>query len=334
MEGFCMLLTDAIQDYLRHIAQERGLARKTVKGYQAWLHNLHGWMQANGCPEPYLTDFNLPTLKRYYYHMAGKGYRPRTLWSVLHPLRGLGAFLVANGALAENPAMQVVLPKKDAAVRLVTTDAEIALLLDACERQRTPKQIALSRAILAVFVYCGLRRQECLDLKVGDVTLAEKSLPVRSGKGGKSRRVFLCTPALDALAEWLAVRQKDTNHDWLWAYDRSRRLHDNGLRALMETLKANAGLRDHANICPHSLRHACATRLLRNGANLKDIQTWLGHSQLTTTAQYLHSNEEQLRNVAELTALRTQKTQEEADGNVIRMPKRAAERRRLRRTAQ
>lgn len=323
-----MLLSDCIEDYLRHIQHERGLSKKTVKGYQAYLHHFHAWLQANGYPEPRLTDFTLPVLKRYYYHQAGKGLRPRTLWTVVHPLRGMGEYLLSQGAIPENPAKQLVLPKKDAAIRLTVTDEEIGLLLQACERQRTPRQTALARAILAVFVYCGLRRQECLDLKTGDVNLHEHSLLVRCGKGSKSRRVFLCEPARHALAEWLAIRQKDTYHDWLWAYDRSRRLHDNGLRALIETLKANAGLRDHANICPHSLRHACATRLLRHGANLRDIQTWLGHSQLTTTAQYLHSSEEQLRNLAHLTELPTRQPQD--DSKVIDLRQRQQDRERTR----
>ena len=298
-----MLLSDCIADYLRHIQFERGLTTKTVKGYQAWLHNFESWMTANGYPEPHLCDFTAPVLKRYFYHMAGRGLRPRTLWSVFHPLRGLGEYLMAQTALTENPAKTITLPKKDAAIRKTVSDPEITLLLEACDRIRGAKNISLSRAVLSVLVFCGLRRQELLDLKVGDINLEDRSLLVRSGKGQKSRMVFLCNDAIDALRDWLAMRRKDTNHDWLWAYDRNRRLHDNGLRNIVEDLKAAAGLAHKSEIVPHALRHACATRLLRQGADLKSISTWLGHTMLQTTAQYLHTNEEQLRAIAALTAL-------------------------------
>jgi integrase len=75
------------------------------------------------------------------------------------------------------------------------------------------------------------------------------------------------------------------------------------LQTLLAQVRAVAGLKEAAHIQPHSLRHAAATRLLRNGANLRDIQAFLGHSDLTTTAVYLHSDEESQRKMAELGAL-------------------------------
>jgi site-specific recombinase XerD len=88
-------------------------------------------------------------------------------------------------------------------------------------------------------------------------------------------------------------------------------MHDNGLHNLIEALKATAGLRDHANILPHSLRHACATRLMRNGADIRSIQAFLGHSQMTTTAQYLHTDEERLRDISELASMKPKTTRSE-----------------------
>ena len=194
------------------------------------------------------------------------------------------------------------MPKNDAAIRLTVSEEEVQALLDACEKQRTPQDVAFSRAMLMVFIFCGLRRQECFDLRLSDVMLSDKSLLVRSGKGAKSRKVFLSPPVHTALSEWLAVRPT-AHHDWLWYYDPARRIGYVGFKRLLDELKAVAGYKDAPNIKPHSLRHACATRLLRHGANIKDIQVWLGHSQLSTTAQYLHSSEEQLRQIADLSQL-------------------------------
>ena len=169
---------------------------------------------------------------------------------------------------------------------------------------------------MSVLCYGCLRRSELCDLRESDVDLADKSLLIRSGKGRKSRRVFVCADAVTALREWLALREADCKADWLFMYDRSRRLHYAGIASLIETLKATAGLRDNEAVKPHGLRHWGATNLLRNGANLRDVQAFLGHSDLTTTARYLHSSEEQLRGIAELTALRPQAKPKD-DGKII-----------------
>ena len=298
-------LNDCITDYLAFLRHEQGAAPTTCKSYASRLNTFLRWtVNEAGYPTPTLDDFTLPLLRRFLYARSNKGDRPRTIRGWFNALRGLGTFLVNNGALTENPAAKVQLPKMDAATRLLVNDAEVSAMFDACERQRTPRLTALSRAVLSVLCYGAMRRSELCDLHVDDVDLADKSLLIRSGKGRKSRRVFVCADAVDALREWLACRETDCKSDYLFMYDRNRRLHHVGIAALIETLKASAGQRDNDAIKPHGLRHWAATNLLRNGANLRDVQAFLGHSDLLTTSRYLHSSEEQLRSIAELTALR------------------------------
>lgn len=329
-----MKLSDCIADYLNNIRYERGLAKTTCLHYQCWLRAFTEWMDANGYPDADLTAFCTPVLRRYQYDKAKSGVRPRTIHSAFHALRGLAVFLVETGALTENPTASLHLPKKDAAVRLTVTDEQVAALFEACERQRTSRQIALSRAVLAVLCYGGLRRSEACDLLVADVNLSDRSVLVRSGKGSKSRKVFVCAAAIDALREWLAVRERDCVGNYLLMYDRGRRLHYDGIATLIETVKCTAGLRDNKAVKPHSLRHWAATNLLRAGANLRDVQAYLGHSSVTVTATYLHSSEEQLRGVAELTALRPVRREEPAgDGKILRLPAARDQDRRQRRIA-
>jgi integrase/recombinase XerC len=303
-----MKLSDCITDYLNFIRHERNLAKSTCLHYQCWLRHFTDWLDANGHPNADLDVFSVPVLRRYQYHKAKEGARPRTIHSAFHSLRGLGEFLTTNGLLDTNPCAGLTMPKKDAAQRLIVTDADVAALFEAAERQRTPRQVALSRAILCVLAYGGLRREEVCSLHISDVDLADKSILVRSGKGRKSRRVFVCTEAVHALREWLAQRETDCQGDWLFMYDRARRVYHTGIANQIETLKATAGLRDNEAIKPHGLRHWCLTNLMRNGANLKDVQQFAGHTDLQTTARYLHSSEEQLRSISELTALRPQPT--------------------------
>jgi len=327
-----MRLTDAVQDYINCIIHERGLAKKTtVTGYASYLRIFLAWMQQNGYEEPTLDDFNVPVLRRYQYFLSGMGLRPRSIRGRFHPIVGLGEFLVKNGALEMNPAKVLTLPKKDAARRLLVTDEEVLLLLQACERQRNPRQIALSRAMLSVLIFAGLRREELLSLRVNDINFTDGSILVRSGKGSKSRTVYTCEPCMTALKEWIAFRPKNCKHDYLWARDKSRRMYEYGLNATLETVKATAGLADHDNIKPHSLRHNFATRLMNNGAPIKSIQAALGHAHMTTTAIYLHLSEQEAKQVAHLTALTPLQPKSQDDPKIIRLPQGRDQRERIRR---
>src|SRR5207248_1788657 len=125
--------------------------------------------------------------------------------------------------------------------------------------------------------------------------------------------------------EWLALRQtRKTRHGYLFVREGGRRVGDKTLSTSLEEIKAIAGLKGDPRIRPHSIRHAAATRLLRNGADIRSIQTWLGHSDLKTTAIYLHSDEQQIRAVAHLAAFRPQLEQHSPTPVVERQPDRHA----------
>ena len=311
-----MKLSELTADYLRYVLHERGLSKNTHKGYQAQLRHFHRWLQENGYPEPTSDCLTVTLCRRFLYYLSGKGLRPRTVHSYFDPIDGLCTFLVENGLLTENPTKALTLPKKDAAQRLTVSNEEIVGLLQACERYRNPRKAALYRGVLHVLIFGGLRRAELCDLHVGDIDLKEKSLLVRSGKGSKSRTVYLPKNAIDAVREYLPFRPADSLHDYLFAVDRQRRLWYNGLQALLEDVKATAGYAGRENIKPHSLRHWRATDLMRAGADLKSVSAFLGHTMLSTTSIYLHTSEEQCRGIRELTTLGSTSGQDQPD-NVI-----------------
>src|SRR5579871_194181 len=176
-----MTLIDCINDYCNFITHEQGVTKGTVETYKSWLRHFYRWLQTNGYPEPMVEHFNTATLRRFLYAVSARGYRPRTIRGIFHPIRRFGAFLVTNGVLTENPAMKVGLPKKDAAIRLTVSDDEVRLLLEAVEKQHKPRLVALTRAMLHILLFAGLRRFELTDLKVGDINLKDKSLLVTQG---------------------------------------------------------------------------------------------------------------------------------------------------------
>jgi site-specific recombinase XerD len=133
-------------------------------------------------------------------------------------IRALFAYLVAQGALAEDPTLRVSLPKLDAAERKLVTNEDLEKLLEAAGRQHSDFRCVRDRAMLAVLIYCGLRRQELLDLRATDLNLEARSLLFQQGKGMKSRVVPLCQEAIPLLREWLAMREMmKCRHDYLFA---------------------------------------------------------------------------------------------------------------------
>ena len=298
-----MQLHDAARDYLRYLKHEQGATATTYRTYQSGLNAFLRWLQENGHPNPSLFDFNLPTLRRYLYFHSERGLRPRSLRGRFCPIKALAAFLVANGALKDDPTAGLTLPKLDPAQRLTISPDEVRALWEGVERLPNARRVALARALLSVLVFAGLRRQECLDLRVGDIDLTGKPfLTVRHGKGDKERRVYLPDECAQAIGEWQALRGT-AKHEWLWALDAGRRVGADAIAVLLEDIKAVSGLRGANHIKPHSLRHAYATRLLANGADLKSIQMLLGHADLRTTAIYLHVDEERLQAAAGLASL-------------------------------
>lgn len=334
-----MQLQDALDDFLRYALHEQGVTKMTYKSYHSYLYAFHRGLRENGYPAPTLADFNPAAIRRYFYAASAKGLRPRAMRATMLPLRSFGAFLVAQKVLEENPALTVKPPKKDAAIRQETTDQEISLLLEATRRQRDGKRAAFQQTVLSVFVYTGVRRAELCDLRTGNVDIAGGWLLVQQGKGQKSRKVPLCAEVQDALAAWIAIRP-NAPHDFLFTADKTRRLYFNGVASLVSDVKARAGLGNRTHITPHAMRHACASRLMRNGASLFDVMTWLGHTQLSTTQRYLRASEAQIQCAAPLASLKPKEKPMPDDDKIIdlrerqQMAKSERTRRDLRRQAQ
>ena len=298
-----MTLKSLMEDYLRYVLHERGLSVNTHKSYQSQLRHYHKWLTENGYPEPEKECLAVTVLRRYLYYLSEKGLRPRTIRSYFDPLEGLGEYFIEHKMLEENPVKKLTMPQLDAARRDLVSNEEVYGLLEAVERGRNPRKVALSRALLNIVIFSGLRRSEFLDLRMGDLNLKDKSLLVRSGKGSKSRTIYLPDRAIESIREYLVFRPQDCSHDFLLAVDRKRRLYDTSMLNILENVKTVAGFGGRDNIKPHSLRHWRATDLLRAGADLKTVSAFLGHAQLQTTSIYLHTNEEQCRGIAELSML-------------------------------
>jgi site-specific recombinase XerD len=295
-------LEDHIADYLRHLRYGAGCSKSTFKAYQSQLRRFVRWLRESVGHPPRLNDVTARNFRNYIVELMEQGLRPRTVRSAAMPVRSLFNYLLECDVLDSSPVHAVRLPKKDAAQRPRVLEEELLALPEGCDRLAGLERSCMAKALILLLITAMIRRSELLATRVQDVNLEAGQLLVASGKGGKSRSIFLPDDARAALAAWLRSRPA-CDHDYLFIVDKHRRLGNEGLNTLLEEVKAAAGLRGHDHIQPHAIRHAAATRVHRRGADLRSLQTMLGHANIATTAIYLHADEERLRLVAGLASV-------------------------------
>lgn len=245
-------------------------------------------------------------LRRHLYECSAAGLRPRSIRSNFYPLRGLIRFLRCNGAIEGDPMTGISMPALDAPIRHTVSDQECALILAACDRLRDRRKARMVKAMLSVLIYCGLRAAEVVALKLGNYSADKGTLTVVHGKGKKNRTLFPTPDTIAAIEAWLLVRSappKQIGSDWMWAYEKRRKVAYAGLCGLLDELKHIAGLADRDNIHLHALRRGFATRLMAAGATIKAIQAALGHSDPTITFAYLADANEPARAMQNLARL-------------------------------
>jgi integrase/recombinase XerD len=212
-------------------------------------------------------------------------------------MKSFFAFLERRGLVLRNPAADLVIPSASPLPRATISSAQATRLMEAPpEDTSTGKR---DRAILETLYGMGLRRGECVRLDVTDLDLGAGTLLVRDGKGRKDRMVPVPGRAAAALTIYLRdVRprlvvnpQEGALFLTMW---RGHRLTDIALTMVVRRWAHTAGL---VGLHPHALRHACATHLLKGGADVRHVQAILGHKKLETTALYTRVVVEDLREV-------------------------------------
>lgn len=200
--------------------------------------------------------------------------------------------------LQENPVRDMDTPKQPKTLPSYLTLEESLCLLDATEESKFPER---DYCILLLFLTCGLRISELISLNRSDVR--GEMLRV-TGKGNKSRTLFLNDACQEAIRAYLAVRRpvSGRNEDALFLSARDARPSRSTIHAMVKRTLDAAGL-DSSRFSAHKLRHTAATLMLQNGVNLRAVQEVLGHEHLNTTEIYTHIDNEGLRVAAKASPL-------------------------------
>ncbi|MBV8791581.1 MAG: site-specific tyrosine recombinase XerD [Pseudolabrys sp.] len=290
--------------FLDMLAAERGASRNTIDAYSRDLSELAGYLRERGRD---LHDATTADLRGYLKSLADEGYKASSVARRLSALRQLFRFLYAEQHRADDPAAVLEGPKRARTLPKVLSIAEVDALLVAARTamndatQKMPQRLRAARlACLLETVYAtGLRVSELVALPVSAARRNQAMLAVR-GKGGKERLVPLNGAAKTAMADYLALRAQaghEANSKWLFSsFGDSGHLSRQHFARELKALAGTAGIAPE-RISPHVLRHAFASHLLHNGADLRVVQTLLGHADISTTQIYTHVLEDRLKSL-------------------------------------
>jgi integrase/recombinase XerD len=268
-----------------------GLAEQTAKTRESALDHFIRWADPRGLTRPQeITRAILERYQAYLFHYRkadGAALAFSTQTARLNPLKAFFKWLAREHHILYNPASELILPKLPRRLpQVVLSVAEVEAIL------AQPDVSTLSgvrdRAILETLYSTGIRRMELANLKVYDLNAAHGTLMIRLGKGSKDRVVPIGERALLWITKYLddvhprLVGPRDDGTLFLTDYGEA--FEKNRLGDLVKRLIAHAGVTAHG-AC-HLFRHACATHMLENGADIRFIQALLGHAELSTTQIY------------------------------------------------
>ncbi|WP_322892945.1 MULTISPECIES: tyrosine recombinase [unclassified Yoonia] len=280
-----------VQTFLQAQAAELDAATNTQLAYARDLQVFADWLSDKGLHFMQVTQ---DQIESYLIDCEAEGLAKSTRARRLSAIKQLFRFAFDEGWRADNPAMQIKGPGRAQRLPKTLELAEVDRLLDAA---RASKRDALRNTCLMELLYAtGMRVTELVSLPVAAARGDPRMLLVR-GKGGKERLVPLSPPARAAMAAYLAARDADEEvarkagkpaSKYLFpSHSKAGHLTRHRFFALIKEFAVTAGI-SPARVTPHVLRHAFATHLLAGGADLRSIQTMLGHADISTTEIYTH----------------------------------------------
>lgn len=283
-----------IERYLEAIAAENGAARNTLAAYGRDLNDFAGFC---GRHDTGLDEVMREGIEAYLAHCEATGLSVATRARRLSAIRRFFRFLFIEGLRGDDPAAHMQGPRPARTLPTTLSEADVERMLDLVRSPDGNSRHVRDTALVELLYASGLRVSELVGLPLAAFA-GEPEMILVKGKGGKERMVPLSEPAQNAVANWKKTRaatRKWAQSPWLFPSSNGRKhLTRQSVFLMLKKLAARAGL-DPKAVSPHVIRHAFATHLLSNGADLRAIQMLLGHADLGTTEIYTHVLDDQLR---------------------------------------
>ena len=294
-----------IELFLDMLAAERGAGENTLSAYRNDLEDLSAHLRTS---RKAIADAGTDDLRKFLASLAGRGFKSSSLARRVSAVRQLYRFLYSEGKRGDDPPAVLEGPKRARMLPKVLSIADVDKLLKTARANSDNAQQPLSQRLRAMRLLCllevvyatGLRVSELVTLPAAAARRDQRMLVVR-GKGGKERLVPLNKQAKGVMAEYLELRGKaergkeSKESKWLFpSFGEQGHLTRQHFARELKALGVACGIQP-SRLSPHVLRHAFASHLLHNGADLRVVQTLLGHADISTTQIYTHVLEERLK---------------------------------------
>lgn len=291
----------SISTFLEAQAAELDASENTLLAYSRDLRDFAGWLSKHAADHQSATQ---EQIEGYLISLDAAGLAQSTRARRLSAIKQFFRFAFEEGWRTDNPAVRIKGPQRQKRLPKTLTEDEVDRLLNAARTHGRPSDRIRNACLMELLYATGMRVSELVSLPVAAARGDPGMLLVR-GKGGKERMVPLSPPSREALAEWLRTRDKaeedkseqggSTSSAYLFSSTgKSGHLTRHRFYLLIKELAVVAGV-SPSSVTPHTLRHAFATHLLARGADLRAIQTLLGHADVSTTEIYTHVLDERLK---------------------------------------
>lgn len=290
-----------IELFLDMLAAERGASANTLDAYRRDLTDFSDELTAK---KDSIAAANSDALRAYLARLAQRKLAPASVARRLSAMRQLYRFLYSEGHRGDDPAAVLEGPKRGRSLPKVLSVKQVDELLaqarSATQTESKSERLRAARmmCLLEVLYATGLRVSELVALPESAARRDQRMLVVR-GKGGRERLVPLNDAARQTMRDYLALREEANaaKSKWLFpSFGESGHLTRQHFARELKELAAAAGLKP-SQVSPHVLRHAFASHLLQNGADLRVVQTLLGHADISTTQIYTHVLEDRLKSL-------------------------------------
>lgn len=280
----CIIPMNYIEIFLEALSAEKGRSKKTLESYASDLRQADETIQCG------LMKASANDIQKYLSNLPDK---PSSIARKASAIRGFYKFLMLEKIITENPAANLELPKRTRNLPKFLSVNEIELLISSAGDIKNSTRL---RAMIELLYASGLRVSELCELPMTAI-LGDKLLI--HGKGAKERIVPMHKRAIESLEKWINIRGDEKSKYVFPSNGKDGHITRDGFFKILKKCAVLAGIDPH-RVSPHVLRHSFASHLLAGGANLRAIQTMLGHEDISTTQIYTHILPEKLRETVKM----------------------------------
>ena len=270
---------EAVKEFLNYIRDYRSFSGLTVRAYGTDMRMLRAFLEQRLGRVPSPTEITREMIVQFGVSLRKPA--PLTLRRKYACISSFFGFLQDMGYAQANPARRLPLPR-------VSEHVPVYLSEEMAQKLITAADTPWTKAAVVLLLSTGIRRSEAVGITLDDIDLEKRQLLIR-GKGDKERVVPLTDQVVEAIQAYLPYRTKTQSRHLFVSAWKGHPIHGRCINRMLKIVIEKAGLAGQG-ITPHKLRHTFATHLIRNGVDIRTVQELLGHSEIETTARYLHSD--------------------------------------------